>query len=109
MRACLCYCCLPVVSCGPPNHDAHSTLSSSVFTFGSTVTVSCNPGFVLSNGQLATLTCTAQGVWDRSTPACNREFGDGLSLACVCMCVRDLNDLHILVLVCKGASVCTEV
>ena len=69
-----CNCVLPAaVSCGPaPNAPANGQRNGSGTTFASTVTYTCNRGYILQGDSRRT--CMANREWSGRTPTCNRKL-----------------------------------
>ena len=69
-----CNCVLPAaIRCHPaPEAPANGQRSGSGRTFDSTVTYSCNPGYILQGDK--GLTCMANKRWSGSAPTCNRKL-----------------------------------
>ena len=57
------------IKCKQPQEIADGSFVRAVYEFGDTVKYSCNPGFVLDSNEL---TCTVNGTYEGSAPACNR-------------------------------------
>ena len=68
------YCVLSAaVSCGPaPNAPANGQRNISGTTFASTVTYTCNRGYILQGDSRRT--CMANREWSGRTPTCNRKL-----------------------------------
>ena len=63
-----------VVDCGTPP-VAHVNGNQPMYsntTFGSTVTYTCQPGYMRKGNR--TIPCLASGQWSASAPVCNREL-----------------------------------
>lgn len=63
-------CPLIVISCGDPGVPGSGFRNGDGFTIGQNVTYSCQPGYVMENGSVATRTCTHNGTWSGVLPTC---------------------------------------
>lgn len=57
------------VSCGDPGQISNGKRHGDTFTVGSSVTYTCDLGFIIKNGA-AQRRCQANGVWSGSAPKC---------------------------------------
>ena len=58
----------PPIHCGNPGMPANGQQISQNFTFNSTVSYRCDPGYTLTGS--ATITCLSTGFWDNIAPSC---------------------------------------
>lgn len=69
IQQCLCPC-STVISCGDPGVPANGLRFGEVFTVGQNVTYACQPGFLMENSSISIRTCTHNGTWSGTLPAC---------------------------------------
>ncbi|XP_062584885.1 protein jagged-1-like isoform X2 [Saccostrea cucullata] len=62
-------CCLQEITCGNPGTIANGVVSGSTYTYGNTVTYSCNTHFNLTGGSISR-TCQSNFLWNGTQPRC---------------------------------------
>lgn len=62
-------CCSSEVSCGDPGSVSNGLVSGSLYTYGKTVTYSCNTHYNLTGGSLSR-TCQSNWLWNGTQPRC---------------------------------------
>ncbi|XP_022426555.1 CUB and sushi domain-containing protein 1 [Delphinapterus leucas] len=59
-----------LISCGDPGTPANGLQFGTDFTFNSTVSYQCNPGYTMEPAASSTIRCTKDSAWDHSKPTC---------------------------------------
>lgn len=59
-----------VINCGDSGVPANGLRLGSDFTYGSTVSFQCSPGFTMDADRASTLICTKDRTWNGTKPVC---------------------------------------
>ncbi|TSK31427.1 CUB and sushi domain-containing protein 2 [Bagarius yarrelli] len=59
-----------VINCGDPGVPANGLRLGNDFTYGSSVSFQCSPGFTMDADRASTLICTKDRTWNGTKPAC---------------------------------------
>ncbi|KAB0392570.1 hypothetical protein E2I00_016586, partial [Balaenoptera physalus] len=59
-----------LISCGDPGTLANGIQFGTDFTFNSTVSYQCNPGYTMEPATSSTIRCTKDSAWNHSKPTC---------------------------------------
>lgn len=59
-----------VINCGDPGVPANGLRLGNDFTYGSTVSFQCSPGFTMDADRASTLICTKDRTWNGTKPVC---------------------------------------
>lgn len=63
-----------VINCGDPGVPANGLRLGNDFTYGSTVSFQCSPGFTMDADRASTLICTKDRTWNGTKPVCRGTF-----------------------------------
>ncbi|NIG59045.1 CUB and sushi domain-containing protein [Pontoporia blainvillei] len=100
-----------LISCGDPGTLANGIQFGTDFTFNSTVSYQCNPGYTMEPATSSTIRCTKDSAWDHSKPTCKVQDGkvEGSDLrwgaSVSYSCAQGFQLSHPAILSCEGHGV----